>query len=253
MHLSFQDRVVVVTGAAGGFGSATARAFADAGAHVVDIDIDIDTAGAEGVAADLPSAVVVTTDVTDSAAVADLVEAAECAFGGLDVLVNYAGVPHRRGDLVDMDVEAVDAQLAVDVRSVFLGCKHAVPAMRRRGGSVIVNVALIGAKRPRPGLTVYNATKAAVVTLTWGLAVEVAPDVRVNAVNPVCAQTGFVRRLTSSEELPEELRQAWVAGILMGRIAEAADVSSAILYLASAQAGFLTGVCLDIDGGRSTQ
>ena len=251
MHVSFQDKIVVVTGAAGGFGSATARAFADAGAHVVVSDID--TTGAEEVAADQPSAIAVTTDVTDATAVADLVSAAESAFGGLDVLVNNAGVPHRKGDLVDMDVEAVDAQFAINTRSVFLGCKYAVPAMRRRGTGVIVNVASIGAKRPRPGLTVYNATKAAVITLTRGLASEVAPDVRVNAVNPVAAQTGFVKRLTGVDDLPDELRESWVAGIPMARIAAPADVASSILYLASEQAGFLTGVCLDIDGGRSIQ
>ena len=251
MHVSFQNKVVVITGAAGGFGSTTARAFADAGAHVVVSDVD--TARAEKVAADLPSAIAVTTDVTSASAMAELMATAESTFGGLDVLVNNAGVPHRKGDLVDMDVEAVDAQLAVNIRSVFLGSKYAIPSMRRRGKGVIVNVASIGAKRPRPGLTVYNATKAAVVTLTRGLAGEVAPDIRVNAVNPVASQTGFVKQLTGDDDLPDDLRASWVAGIPMARIAAPADVASGILYLASDQAAFLTGVCLDIDGGRSIQ
>jgi len=251
MHVSFQDRVVVITGAAGGFGSATARAFAEAGAHVVVSDID--AAQAEKVAADLPSAIAVTTDVTSTSAMAELMATAESAFGGLDVLVNNAGAPHRKGDLVDMDMESVDAQFAINVRSVFLGCKYAVPAMRRRGGGAIVNVASIGAKRPRPGLTVYNATKTAVVTLTRGLAGEVAPDIRVNAVNPVASQTGFVKQLTGSDDLPDDLRESWVADIPMARIAFPADLANGILYLASDQAGFLTGVCLDIDGGRSIQ
>ncbi|MCO1659898.1 SDR family oxidoreductase [Pseudonocardia humida] len=251
MELSFENKVVVVTGAAGGFGSATARAFADAGAHVVVSDID--SAGAQEVAAGLPSAIAVTTDVTDADAVRGLVETAESAFGGVDVMVNNAGVPHRAGALVDLDVEAVDRQLAVNVRSVFLGCKYAVPALRRRGGGVVVNVASIAAKRPRPGLTVYNATKGAVITLTRGLAVEVAPDVRVNAVNPVIAETGFVKSLTGSAALPDDLRADWVAGIPMARTASARDVATAIVFLACDQAGFLTGVCLDVDGGRSIQ
>ncbi|TWF80364.1 3-oxoacyl-[acyl-carrier protein] reductase [Pseudonocardia hierapolitana] len=251
MELSFENKVVVVTGAAGGFGSVTARTFADAGAHVVVSDVD--TVGAEKVAADLPSAIAVTTDVTDEDAVRGLVDAAESAFGGIDVMVNNAGVPHRAGALVDLDVETVDRQLAVNVRSVFLGCKHAVPALRRRGGGVIVNVASIAAKRPRPGLTVYNATKGAVITLTRGLAVEVAPDVRVNAVNPVIAETGFVKSFTGADALPDDLRSTWVAGIPMARTATPQDVANSILYLASEQAGFLTGVCLDIDGGRSIQ
>ncbi|NEW69903.1 SDR family oxidoreductase [Streptomyces rhizosphaericus] len=251
MELSFKNKVVVVTGAAGGFGSATARTFADAGAHVVVSDID--TAGAERVAAGLPSAIAITTDVTDPDAVRSLVDAAESAFGGIDVMVNNAGVPHRKCDLIDLDVEAVDWQLAVNVRSVFLGCKYAVPALRRRGGGVIINVASIAAKRPRPGLTVYNATKGAVITLTRGLAGEVAPNVRVNAVNPVVAETGFVRSLTGSDVLPDDLRRDWVSGIPMARTASPQDVANSIFYLASDQAGFLTGVCLDVDGGRSIQ
>ena len=251
MQLSFSNKVVVVTGAAGGFGSATARTFADTGAHVVVSDID--SAGAKKLAAELPSAIAVTTDVTVPEAVRDLVAAAESEFGGIDVMVNNAGVPHRSGALVDLDVETVDQQLAVNVRSVFLGCKYAVPALRRRNGGVIVNVASIAAIRPRPGLTVYNATKAAVITLTRGLAVEVAPDIRVNAVNPVIAETGFVRSLTGSDALPDELRSNWVSGIPMARTASAQDVANGIVYLASEPAGFLTGVCLDIDGGRSIQ
>ncbi|WP_214401251.1 SDR family oxidoreductase [Pseudonocardia lacus] len=251
MELSFENKVVVVTGAAGGFGSATARTFAEAGAHVVVSDID--AAGAERVAAELPSAIAVTTDVTDPDAVRGLVETAESAFGGLDVMVNNAGVPHRAGALVDLDVETVDRQLAVNVRSVFLGCKYAVPALRRRGGGVVVNVASIAAKRPRPGLTVYNATKGAVITLTRGLAAEVAPVVRVNAVNPVIAETGFVKSLTGAAALPDDVRADWVAGIPMARTATARDVAHSIAYLASDQAGFLTGVCLDVDGGRSIQ
>lgn len=251
MELSFRNRVVVVTGAAGGFGSAIARTFAAAGAHVVVSDID--SPGAEKLAADLPSAIAVTTDVTDADAVRSLVETAESAFGGIDVMVNNAGVPHRAAALVDLDVETVDQQLAVNVRSVFLGCKYAVPALRRRGGGVVVNVASIAAKRPRPGLTIYNATKGAVITLTRGLAAEVGPDVRVNAVNPVISETGFVKSFTGADDLPDDLRESWVAGIPMARTATAQDVAHSILYLASDQAGFLTGVCLDVDGGRSIQ
>ncbi|SMC96377.1 SDR family oxidoreductase [Lentzea albidocapillata] len=251
MELSFKDKVVVITGAAGGFGSVTARAFADAGAHVVVSDIN--TAGAEKLAAELPSAIAVTTDVTEEDAVRDLIATAESAFGGLDVMVNNAGVPHRSSALVDLDVETVDQQLAVNVRSVFLGCKHAVPALRRRGRGVIVNIASIAAKRPRPGLTIYNATKGAVITMTRGLATEVAPDVRVNAVNPVISETGFVKSLTGADALPDELRTNWVSGIPMARTATPQDVANSVLFLASDQAGFLTGVCLDVDGGRSIQ
>jgi 3-oxoacyl-[acyl-carrier protein] reductase len=130
MKLSFEGRAVVVTGGAGGFGAATVRTFAEAGANVVVSDIDGDRAAE--LAGGLPSAIAVRTD---------------------------AGVPHRQGPLVDMEVDEVDAQLAVNVRSAVLGCKFAVPALRRAGGGVIVNTASMVGKQLRTGMAVYNATK----------------------------------------------------------------------------------------------
>jgi 3-oxoacyl-[acyl-carrier protein] reductase len=251
MKITYTGRTVAITGGAGGFGAATARAFADAGANVVVSDIDV--IGAKKVADQLPWALAVETDVTDADAVRDLVTATEQHFGGLHVMVNNAGVPHRTMNMADMDPAEVDAQLAVNVRSVFLGCKYAIPAMHRTGGGVIVNVASIAAKRPRPGLVIYNATKGAVMTLTRGLAAEVGPDIRVNAVNPVVSQTGFIQNALGVEELAEAARLQLTSNIPMGRIADPDDVASAIVYLASDQAGFLTGVCLDVDGGRSIQ
>src|SRR5205823_5420386 len=137
-------------------------------------------------------------------------------------------------------------------RGVYLGCKYAVPVMKERGGGVIVNTASIGAVAPRPGVTAYNATKGAVMTLTRGLAVEVAPfHIRVNAVNPVAAETGFMKTATGLDKLPEELRKQLVTTIPLGRLTEPRDVAAAVLFLASDEAAFLTGVCLDVDGGRS--
>jgi 3-oxoacyl-[acyl-carrier protein] reductase len=117
---------------------------------------------------------------------------------------------------------------------------------------VIVNTASIGAVAPRPGVTAYNATKGAVMTLTRGLAVEVAPfRIRVNAVNPVAAETGFMKTATGLDKLPDELRRQLVATIPLGRLTEPRDVAAAVLFLASDEAEFLTGVCLNVDGGRS--
>jgi 3-oxoacyl-[acyl-carrier protein] reductase len=247
----FTGRVAVVTGAGSGFGEATARAFASEGASVVVADIDL--AAAERVAKELDSAIAVAVDVADPDAVSEMVDATVTAFGGIDVLVNNAGIPHRAMPLVDLPVETADRVLAVNVRSVFLACKYALPHLQQRPGASIVNVASIGALRPRPGMTVYNATKGAVLTLTRGLAAEVAPAVRVNAVNPVVAETGFVKGAQGIDVLPDEVRAAMVAGIPLGRPASTRDVAEAILYLASDTANFLTGVCLDIDGGRSIQ
>lgn len=250
MDVRFDGRTVIVTGAAGGFGSAISRAFAESGARVIVADVNAD--GAERLARELPSAIAVTTDVTDPDAVRDLVQAAVDDSGRLDVLVNNAGLPHRNGDALELPVEVVDQQFAVNVRSVFLGCKYGVPAMRRTaGGGVVVNVASIAGKRPRPGMSIYNATKAAVINLTKGLATEFAPDVRVNAVNPVVSETGFIKNSHGVDRLPDDVRERFVRGIPMGRPALPQDIANSVVYLASDQAAFLTGTCLDVDGGRS--
>lgn len=251
MDLKFENKTVIVTGAAGGFGAATASTFGTAGANVVVADINLPAA--EEVAASLPSAFAIRTDVTDEADMIALVGAAEARYGRVDVMVNNAGVPHRQMPLVDMDVADADWQFAINIRSVFLGCKHAALSMRNTGGGVIVNTASIGGRRPRPGLTIYNATKGAVITLTRGLATELGPEIRVNAVNPVVSPTGFIRSALGVDQLDEHASAAMTANVPMGRMAAPQDVANAIFYLASDKASFLTGVCLDVDGGRSIQ
>lgn len=246
---SFEGKRVLVTGAASGFGAEAARQFADAGARVVLADLD--ESGAKAVAADLRGAIAIGVDVALPEQVEKMVLTSVEELGGLDVLVNNAGVPHRVQPMIDLAVETFDSQFAVNVRSVFLGAKYAVPHMAE--GGVIINTASIAAKRPRPGLAVYNATKGAVLTLTRGLAVELAPRIRVCAVCPVGAQTGFVKSATGFDTLPDEALAAFVNGIPMGRQATSSDVAAAMLFLASDAASFLTGVCLDIDGGRSIQ
>ncbi|MFF5989479.1 SDR family NAD(P)-dependent oxidoreductase [Prauserella flavalba] len=249
MEISFADRTVIVTGGAGGFGAATATAFAEAGAHVVVSDIDAERA--EKVASGLPSAIAVHTDVTDAQAVRELMDRTVSEYGRLDVLVNNAGMPHPLTAVVDMAPADVDQQMAINFRSVVLGCKYALPKLREQPGSSVVNVASISARRPRPGSTVYCATKAAVESFTRGFAAEVAPQVRVNAVSPVISETGFVKSAFGVDELPDDTRKSMIDGIPMGRTTSVDDVANAILYLASSKAAFLTGVCLDVDGGRS--
>jgi 3-oxoacyl-[acyl-carrier protein] reductase len=246
---SFVGKTVVVTGAASGFGAATARAFGLAGADVIVSDIDLD--GARRVAAELPSATPAGADVTDGDAIRQLIAQAVNTYGGLDVLVNNAGLPHRRTPLEELSVEDVEFQLVMNVRSVALACKFALPALRRRPGSSIVNVSSIGATRPRPGMVMYSATKAAVITLTRGLATEVAPEVRVNVVCPVASETGFVKNALGTDRFTPEMREAIVSEIPMGRPALPEDIANGVLFLASDQAAFLTGVVLDIDGGHS--
>lgn len=249
MTRRFVGSRVVVTGGASGFGAAMAYAFGHEGASVVVADIDGDAA--QRIADDLPGAIACQVDVTDDRQNRAMVAAAVNAWDGIDIVCANAGVPHPAMPLIDLPTAAFDRTFAVNVRGVYLAAKHSVPHMTR-GGSIIAT-ASIGAIRPRPGLTAYNASKAAVVTLVRGLATELAPEVRVNAVLPVSAATGFDRELLGVDEMPEKLERRIIRDIPMGRRAEPSDIADAVLFLASEQASFLTGVCLDVDGGRSIQ
>ena len=252
--MRFDQKSVIVTGAASGFGEAIATRFAAEGAQVVVADVDV--AGGNRVVGSIKEAggqaVFVRTDVSKAAEVKAMIDAAVAQFGGLDILVNNAGFSHRMMPLWDLPEEEYDRVFSVNTKGVYLGAKYAVPVLRERGGGVIVNTASIGAVAPRPGVTAYNATKGAVVTMTRGLAIEVAPfRIRVNAVNPVAADTHFVKGALGMDSMPEPIRQAVVQGIPLGRLAEPRDVAAAVLFLASDDAEFLTGVCLNVDGGRS--
>ena len=245
----FDGKCVIVTGAASGFGTAVAERFAEEGASLVVADLNLE--GAQAVAARLPSALAVEIDVANEDQNAAMAKAAVDAFGKIDVLCTNAGIPHRVAPMIKVPTEDFDLMFAVNVKSIYLAAKYCVPHMP--AGSSIVSTASIGGKRPRPGLTPYNASKGAAITLTRGLAAELAPEIRVNAVCPVSAPTGFDLNASGQAELTDEQNAAVIAGIPMGRRAIPKDVADAIAYLASDQAAFLTGICLDVDGGRSIQ
>ncbi len=252
--MRFTDKIAVVTGAASGFGEAIATRFAAEGAKVVVADVD--EAGGSRVVAAIKQgggqAVCARTDVSKAADVEAMIGAAVKQYGGLHILVNNAGFSHQMTPLWDLPEADYDRVFAVNTKGVYLGCKYAIPVLRERGGGVIVNTASIGAVAPRPGVTVYNATKGAVMTMTRGLATEVAPfKIRVNAVNPVAAETNFMKGALGLDTMPDAIRQAVVQGIPLGRLAQPRDVAAAVLFLASDDAEFLTGVCLNVDGGRS--
>ena len=250
----FEDRTVVVTGAGSGFGEAMAKRFAAEGASVLAADVNADALQrvvAEIVAAG-GRAVAKRTDVSRSDDVAAMVADGLALDGRIDVLVNNAGFSHLSGPVWELEENEFDRVFATNVKGVWLGVRHAVTHMIEQGGGVIVNTASIGAVAPRPGVTVYNSTKGAVMTMTRGLAVELARyRIRVNALNPVAADTGFMRGALGLDELPEENRAALIRGIPLRRLTEPSDVAAAAAFLASDEAEFLTGVCLPIDGGRS--
>lgn len=252
--MRFQNKIAVVTGAASGFGAAIAKCFAAEGASVVVADVD--EAGGKEVAAEIlesgGAAVFARTDVSQADQVKAMIDTAVAEYGGLDILVNNAGFCHRMMPLWDLPEEEYDRVFSVNTKGVYLGAKYAVPALQKRGGGVIVNTASIGAVAPRPGVTAYNATKGAVVTMTRGLAMEVAPyRIRVNAVNPVASDTAFFKGALGVDTVPEPIRKGLIEGIPLGRLSEPLDVANAVLFLASEDASFITGVCLEVDGGRS--
>jgi 3-oxoacyl-[acyl-carrier protein] reductase len=251
--MRLNGKVAVVTGAGSGFGEAIARRYAEEGAAIV-ID-DLDEAAAHRVAATIVQqggkAVAIRADVTTSADTKAMVERALAAFGRLDILVNNAGVPQRNQPMTEVSERDFDRIFAVNVKSIYWAAIHAVPVMKKQGGGVIINTASTAAGRPRPGLTWYNGSKGAVVTITRSMAAELAPDkIRVNAINPVAGDTPMLREFMGGAVTPE-IRAKFVATVPLGRLSQPLDIANAALFLASEEAQFLTGVCLDVDGGRS--
>ncbi len=245
--MRFDGKRVIVTGGASGFGRAISEGFAERGARVMVTDIDAE--GAATVAKGLEGAESFRLDVTEEAPHVELAQLMVDTWGGIDIVAANAGFAHRMGSTSDIPTEEFDLMWAVNTRSVYFAAKHFTPYMPP--GSTIVSTASIGGKRPRPGLTPYNTSKAATIMLTRGLAEEFAPDIRINCVAPVASETRFFERATGLDTMTDEMRAGVVEGIPMGRMSDPVDVANAVMYLASDEASFLTGVCLDVDGGRS--
>lgn len=247
------NKVALVTGAGSGFGEGIAKRLAEEGAKVMVNDIHDAGAGRVGAAirAAGGSAESVRADVSASSGWAAIVQATLGAFGRIDVVVNNAGWTHRNKPLVEVTEEEFERVYAVNVRSIFLSAKHVLPVFRKQGGGCFVNIASTAGVRPRPGLTVYNSSKGAVITLSRSMAAELGPDqIRVNAVNPVFSPfTGLSAEFIGGRLTPEA-QAKWVATVPLGRFSTPRDVANAVLYLASDEAEFISGVCLEVDGGR---
>jgi len=246
--MRLQGKVAIVTGGGLGFGEGIAQRFAAEGARVLVADID--GARAERVAGEIGKAARPSTaDVAQGADFARIVEETLEAFGRLDVVVNNAGITHRNRPLLEVDEATFDRVFAVNVKSIYWSVQHALPVFRRQGGGCFVNIASTAGLRPRPGLTWYNASKGAVITMSKSMAVELAPDkVRVNAICPVIGETGLTAEFMGGDS--PELRAKFVASIPLGRMSTPQDIASAAVFLASDEAEFLTGVALEVDGGR---
>lgn len=241
--MKLENKVAIVTGAASGFGEAIARLYAAEGAKVVvaDVNDQLGNTVAKGVGGRYVHA-----DVSKDADVKAMVDDAVDAYGRLDILVNNAGITHVNRPMLEVGEEEFDRIFAVNVKGIYLGAMHAVPVMRDQGGGVIINTASTAGLRPRPGLTWYNASKGAAITMTKSMAVELGPDkIRVNALCPVAGDTPLLPSFLGSNT-----REAFEATVPLGRLSTPEDIARAALYLASDDAEFITGVALEIDGGR---
>jgi len=241
-------KIAIVTGAASGFGEGIARKFVAEGAKVVVADRE--GAGAERVAASLGDAAVgIRADVTSRDDVRAMVGRTVERFGGVDVLVNNAGMGHLPQPLEELAEDDFDRILAVNVKAIYLAAKEVVPRLKAQKKGVILNIASTAGVSPRPRLTWYNASKGWVITATRSMAVELAPfGIRVCALNPVAGETPMLKTFMG-EDTPE-MRAKFLATIPIGRFSTPEDLGNAAAFLCSDEASMITGVAMEVDGGR---
>lgn len=244
MRLS--GKTAIITGGASGFGAGIVRKFIAEGATVMIADINGDAAQAM---ADEVEALACTVDVANSDSVKALTETAIAKMGHIDILVNNAGITHLPAPMEDISEEDFDRVLAVNAKSVYLTAKHIVPHMKSRGTGAILNVASTAGVSPRPNLNWYNASKGWMITATKAMAVELAPQgVRVNAINPVAGETPLLKSFMG-EDTPE-IRAKFISTIPIGRFSTPEDMGNAACFLCSEEASMITGVAMEVDGGR---
>jgi len=244
MRLS--GRTAIVTGAGSGFGAGIARKFAAEGARVMCADIN--GAAAQAVADEI-GGIACTVDVGAGDSVNAMADAAIKAIGHVDILVNNAGITHLPGFMEDISEADFDRVLNVNAKSVYLTARALVPAMKARGAGAILNIASTAGVSPRPRLNWYNASKGWMITATKAMAVELAPfGVRVNALNPVAGETPLLKSFMG-EDTPE-IRAKFLATIPLGRFSTPEDMGNAACFLCSDEASMITGVAMEVDGGR---
>ena len=246
--MRLKDKTAIVTGAGSGFGKGIAMRFAKEGARVGVIDINAEAA--REVASQIGnSAFAMEADVSIDGDVSRMVQEAFDRWGQLDILVNNAGTTHRNQPMTEVTEEEYERIFAVNVKSVYLSAKHIVPVMKKQGFGVILNVASTAGVRPRPGLVWYNTSKGAMMTATKAMAIELAGEkIRVNAINPVAGETGMLH-LFMGEDTPEK-RAQFISSIPLGRLSLPEDMANAALFLCSDEAEMITGLCMEVDGGR---
>lgn len=246
--MRLKGKSAIVTGGASGFGAGIVKKFIAEGARVMIADLNesdaIDLANSLG-----DSAIALRTDVSVNGDIKNLVSATCEAFGTVDIAVNNAGVTHLPMPMDDVSDADFDRIIAVNTKAIYLMARHVLPIMKAKSSGCILNVASTGGVSPRPNLTWYNASKGWVITATRGMAVELAPmGIRVNAINPVAGETPLLKSFMG-EDTPE-IRAKFLSTIPIGRFSTPDDMGNAACYLCSDEASMVTGVCLEVDGGR---
>lgn len=243
-----EGKSAIVTGGASGFGAGIVRRFVREGASVIIADVNGDSA--EALAAELGErARGVATDVTVTADVEALIAATKAFAGGVDILVNNAGIGHTPEPMETLAEETFDRIIDVNVKSIYRTARQVVPEMKANGSGAILNIASTGGVSPRPNLTWYNASKGWVITATRAMAIELAASgIRVNALNPVAGETPLLKTFMG-EDTPE-IRQKFLSTIPIGRFSTPDDMGAAACFLCSDDASMITGVALEVDGGR---
>ena len=246
--MRLKDKVAIVTGGGSGFGAGIVRKFVAEGAQVIVADLNLDAA-LDVAAAAGPAARALRVDVSNAVDVRTMMEAAELHFGQLDILVNNAGLGHRPQPLEGLPEDEFDRVTAVNMKAIYLAMREVVPRFKQRRAGVVLNMASTAGVSPRPRLAWYNASKGWVITATRACAVELAPfGIRVNALNPVAGETPLLKTFMG-EDTPE-MRAKFLATIPIGRFSTPEDLGNAACFLCSDEASMITGVCMEVDGGR---
>ena len=246
--MRLQGKVAIVTGGASGFGEGIVRKFIAEGAQVLVADRDLE-GGLRVAAAMGPAARALRVDIADAADVRLMMETAELHFGHLDILVNNAGMGHLPQPLEGLPEDEFDRLGAVNMKSIYLAMREAVPRFKARKSGVVLNMASTAGVSPRPRLAWYNASKGWVITATRAMAVELAPaGIRVVALNPVAGETPLLKTFMGQDT--PEMRAKFLATIPLGRFSTPEDLGNAACFLCSDEASMITGVCMEVDGGR---
>ena len=251
--MRLNKKIAVITGSGSGIGRASAILFAKEGAKVVVADIN--DAGGEETVKKIKSAggeaLFIHTDVSKSSDVENMMKTTVEKFGKIDILFNNAGTPQRTMPFETLEESLWDKLFETNVKSIYLTMKYAIPLMKEAGKGIVINLASMAGVRPRPGSAAYASTKAAVLHITKALAIELAPyNIRVNAINPSAVDTPMLPKFREDGQDLDAFYEGARASMPIGRIATPEDIANAALYLASDESSMITGIGMNVDGGR---